>query len=362
MDDGLAAARALLPDARLESVERLRGSERSDVQRVLLHQPGSDPETVIVKSFRQAGEGWVREAAALSVLPAGAPAPRLLCAGAEPPVIVLADAGSGPSLADALLADEPATAADALARWAEAVAGLHRSSRELRPAFRQALDARSGELPVAEDPMSAELADVTRAVDDRCASLGVATSAAALDELRHLAHRLDSDGAAAITPADACPDNNVSVGNRVVLLDFEGAEWRHVAWDLAYLRVPWPTCWCSWRLPDDAADAALARYRTAAGPELDVSDADIRAAVLGWAFIGFHMFADRALADDPPLNPDRPTPSRRAMILHRLGLAAANGELAAAADLAARLRAALVQHWGEVELAYAPAFSRRAAR
>jgi hypothetical protein len=26
-----------------------------------------------------------------------------------------------------------------------------------------------------------------------------------------------------------------------------------VAWDAAYLTVPWPTCWCSWRLSDASA-------------------------------------------------------------------------------------------------------------
>jgi hypothetical protein len=271
---------------------------------------------------------------------------------------VLTDAGSGPSVADALLGDDSDEAAEAVGRWAEAVATLHRTSRGLRAEFQRALDDRAGDLSVAEDCIGAELSDVTRAVDDRCASLGVATSAAALDELRGLAHRLGSDGSAAITPADACPDNNVRVEDGIVLLDFEGAQWRHVAWDIAYLRVPWPTCWCSWRLPEPVADAALDRYRRAAGPVLeDVAEADVDAAVLGWAFIGFDMFAGRALADDPPLNADRPTPTRRAMILHRLGVAAANTELAAAADLAGRLRVALAARWGDVDLAYAPAFS-----
>ena len=357
MDDGLAAARTLLPDVRLEAVDRLTGSDRSDVQRVRLHRPDGDPRTVIVKSFRDAGESWVRETAALSVLPPEAPVARLLHAGAEPPVAVLADAGCGPSLADVLLGDDAALAADAVGGWAEALAALHRTSRGLRAEFGRALDERCGDLPVAAAVLAAELGELTRAVDDRCASLGVATSHAALDELRNLGHRLDDHGAAAISPADACPDNNVRCGEQFVLLDFEGAEWRHVAWDLAYLRVPWPTCWCSWRLPDDVADAALVRYRAAAGPELQASDADVAAAAVGWGFVGFTMFADRALADDPPGNPDRPTPSRRAMILHRLGVAAANSELAAAAELAGRLRAALVDRWGEVELAYAPAFA-----
>ena len=53
---------------------------------------------------------------------------------------------------------------------------------------------------------------------------------------------VDSLVAEALTPADACPDNNVLIGRRRVLIDFEGAQWRHLAWDVAYLFVPWPTC------------------------------------------------------------------------------------------------------------------------
>lgn len=356
--DGLAAARALLPDVRLESVDRLTGSDRSDVRRVRLYRPGGDPQTVIVKSFVAAGEGWVRETAALSLLPPEAPAATLLRAGAEPPVAVLADLGDGPSVADALLGDDPTQAADAVGRWAEAIATLHRVSHGLRDEFRRALDERAGDLPVAEDGIVAGLGELSRRVDERCAALGIATSAKALEELRDLPHRLDDQGAAALTPADACPDNNIRVGDRVVLLDFEGAEWRHVAWDLAYLRVPWPTCWCSWRIPAEVADAALARYRGAAGPNFaELADADVDAAVLGWAFVSFDMFANRALGDDVPNHPDRPTPSRRAMILHRLREAAGNDELTAAAELAGRLRATLVERWGEVELGYAPAFT-----
>jgi hypothetical protein len=358
VDDGLADVRALLPDVRLETVDRLTSSDRSDVRRVRLHRPGGDPATVVVKAFLGDIEGWVRETAALAVLPADAPAPALLAAGVDPPVAVLADVGSGPSVADALLGNDPVAAADAVCRWADAVGRLHRASRDLRAQFQQALDERRGEAPIADACTPAELVELTRHIDERCAALGIATSSAALDELRGLAHRLDDRGLGALTPADACPDNNILLDGQIVLLDFEGAQWRHVAWDLAYLRVPWPTCWCAWQLPAEVADAALARYRAAAGPELArVSDADILAAELGWAFAAFDMFVNRAFGDDQPLHLDRPTPSRRATILHRLALAAANQELPAAAELAGRLRGALVARWGEVELAYAPAFA-----
>ena len=45
------------------------------------------------------------------------------------------------------------------------------------------------------------------------------------------------------------------------------------------------------------------------------------------------------------------------MILHRLAVAQRSTDLPHSAELAARLRADLVTRWGEVELAYAPAFA-----
>ena len=101
--------------------------------------------------------------------------------------------------------------------------------------------------------VSHELDDAARVLDGHCAALGVPIPTGALDELRELRHVLGSDGTAALTPADTCPDNNVLVGDRVVLIDFEGAQWRHVAWDVAYLFVPWPSCWCAWSIPDELA-------------------------------------------------------------------------------------------------------------
>jgi hypothetical protein len=67
-------------------------------------------------------------------------------------------------------------------------------------------------------------------------------------------------------------------------------------------------------------------------------------------------FLGNALGDDPPLNPHRPTPTRRAMIQHRLERAGASPELPAVAELARRLGAQLRERWGDVPLAMAPAF------
>ena len=266
MSDGLDAARALLPDVRLADPTRLAGGDRTAVHRVRAIDAEGRDSTVIVKQFFTAGESWARETAALSVLPPELGAPRLLASGADPALVVMTDAGRGDNLAEVLLGDDPERAAASLQRWAEAVAAVHVATRGLREPFRAALDERAGDLALHEARIGNDIDDAVRVLDRACGSLSVSVPAGAFDEVRELYHRLGADGAAALTPADACPDDNVAVDGGFVIVDYENAQWRHVAWDVAYLRVPWPTCWCSWRLPDDVADAAVAAYRRVAGP------------------------------------------------------------------------------------------------
>jgi hypothetical protein len=360
--DELAAARALLPGVRLEAGERLGGSDRTVVHRAKATFPDGLCTALIVKQYLDAaGAGWVRESAALSVIGSAVLVPRLIAAGAAPPVVITADLGGGPNLADALLARDPAAAEEALAGWAVALAQLHAATRGCRDRFRMALVERQGALPVGESHIGVELDDAVRVLDRECASLAVRVPEGAFEDLRGLAKRLAGGGLAALTPADTCPDNNVILKEGTALVDFEGAQWRHVAWDVAYLYVPWPSCWCSWRIPGAVADRAAAAYKLAARqsmPEVDDAgfDREVEAAVVGWALLSTSWFIDNALGSDPPLNPDRPTPTRRAMILHRLDRAAGSAELPTLTELAHGLAHALRTRWGDVPLALAPAF------
>ncbi|WP_375487723.1 hypothetical protein [uncultured Jatrophihabitans sp.] len=362
MRDDLEPVRRLLPDAQLEPVERLRGGERCRVDRIRVRTSDAD-HTAVVKRFLDAGEGWVRETAALRVLPPGL-APQLLAADAATGVVVMSDLGDGPTVADALLGADPDAAADALCGWAEAVARLHAAARPLRDRFVAELAARQGELHVSRSRVTGELGDAATALPELCARLGVSVPTGAMDELRGLATRLGGDGASSLSPVDTCPDDAVRRGARYLLVDYEGAQWRHVTWDVAYLRVPWPTCWCSWAIPDDAADRAVEAYRRTARDGLpEVGDAaferDLEAATVGWALTSVTWFVDRALQDDVAHHPDRTAPTRRATVLHRLGLAARSPELPALAELSASLRTELRHRWGDVELALAPAFRPR---
>jgi hypothetical protein len=322
--------------------DALGGSNRSTVHRVRAGEG-----TVIVKQFASPEGGFPREAAALSVLPPDAPTPRLLGVRASPPTIVLADAGTGPSVADALLGDDPAVARESLLSWASTLARLHDSTVDRGEAFRAALAARTDE---PASLAAVEIGETVETLTARCADLGVAGAG---DELRELGARL-TGGPAVLSPGDTCPDNNVAVPGGRVLIDFENAQWRHPAWDVSYLSVPWPTCWCSWRLPASVAEEAIGRYREASALPWARSDdfrPDVEAATTVWAFVSTAMLLGRALGDDPPpADPRKRMPTRRAMILHRLG--AVRGS-----QLARDLRAALVSRWGEVPLAYAPAFA-----
>ena len=216
-------------------------------------------------------------------------------------MLVLADLGDGPSLADALLGADPAVAEAALGDWAETLGRLQAASADRGDAFATGL----GSLP--PDTSADALASAAEALAPLLPQLGVRPSAAALDELRGLR----VGGPTALTPGDACPDNNVLTQDGYVLIDFEWAEFRPVAWDAAYLRVPWPTCWCSWALPGEVVERALDRWRAVIGPLPPDFDAELDRATLAWAFISTGFFLPRILdGTDRRAEPRRPGPPR----------------------------------------------------
>ena len=332
-------------------VAALGGSSRSVVERVR-----AGDRTLVVKRFTGDPGGFPREAAALSVLPPEAPAPRLVEVREAPPAIVMSDEGSGPSVADLLLGSDPAAAREGVLSWASAVARLHDVSVGLGEAFRAALASRSAQ-PVST--AADEVAEAIEVLSSFAGELAVEVPGGAWEELRGLVARL-ATGPAVLSPDDTCPDNNVATPRGRVLLDFENAQWRHPAWDVAYLVVPWPTCWCAWRLPAEVAEQAIGRYREesalawAASPDFRP---DIEAAATVWAFETTAMFLSRALGDDPPLpDPAKKMPARRALLLHRLAAAGHHRPGSALSALAANFRETLTARWGEIPLPYAPAF------
>jgi hypothetical protein len=333
------------------------------------------PVTVVVKAHVEATT-WaadVREPAALRLLTASGSdlAPRLLTVAGAPPLVVLADLGAGaPSLADALMGDDAAQAEGLVLAWAEVMARLHVTTSGCGEDFAAALAAeadRLGQETPPTDDMPQALDRAATALAGLLPSLGVEPKTDALELVRRLDDLFGGGSACrALTPSDACPDNNMLTEKGLVLLDFEGAQVRHLAWDAAYLTMPWPSCWCSWALPDDLATRALAQWRR--GVSSSVShvattgfDSDLAVAEAGWAMISTAWFLERAMHDaaqQVPQVTDGQDPDRRAVLLRRLGLLArtTDDRLAPLRDLADEIQKAALASWGESPLALAPAF------
>jgi hypothetical protein len=337
----LAAAAAAL------GVELAHVEELSRGRSLVLRARAGD-RSVILKAPLESDPGPARELAALRVLGGMPGAVPLLAEADDPPVLVLADLGSGPSVADALLGPDPAVAEAALGAWATALGTLQAATTGRRDAFAAALAELSPLGPPEPDTSAGTVASAAATLERLLPQRGVRPSAAARAELQELR----VGGPAALTPGDACPDNNVLSADGCVLIDFEWAEFRPVAWDAAYLRVPWPTCWCSWALPAEVAERALDRWRAAVGPLPAGFDAELDRATLGWALVSLAFFLPRILdGTDSVLNPAGPI--RGAFVQHRLAAAPGDGPLA---DLAAESAAALRRESGDLPLALAPAF------
>jgi hypothetical protein len=370
------ALRRSFDDVTLSEPVLLSSSSRSHVVRARFQpSPASRgslpvPGSVIVKTYDLdlAPEAAVREAAALDLLGRHGDrvAPYLLAVAEDPALVVLSDLGDDGRVSDALMRGTPAAAADAVVRWAEAIARLHRQTVGHDDEYDESLRAHASRLrlPVpATDGTAQMLAGAVDLLTEHLPALGVDLSTAAVAELLAIDSALDQSGRLrALTPADACPDNNLRTGHGLRLIDFEFAQVRHVAWDLAYLTVPWPSCWCSWRLPEEVSAQARARWKAVANLTADprTIDADLQLATVAWCLISAGWFLPSALEDPPYEDPDvgALAAPRRALILNRLQLVEERRDprVPQLTSLATRTAAALRAAWGPLDLPLAPAW------
>ena len=328
-------------------------------------------ETVIVKGYDadRSGEGWAREAAALTAL-AGlhTQSPAVVAVVASPPLVVMEDLGPGDSVATALLGADPATAGRAVLDWAEALADLHVATWNNVGGFVAALSELAGPVPADPEAMPDVLTDGITRLRRVADPLGVAVSESVTHEVLEVVTALGGD-VRVVSPFDACPDNNIRTAAGLRLIDFEGATVAHPAWDIAYLCVPWPTCWCAWRMPDSVAERAQQAWRdrvraglALGGPEPDWAGMDVavRLASLVWCLVTVGWFLPRALTDHRAGGEGVNSPLLRAVVQNRLGLVATSDvpQLAASRDLARQLSARLTSRWQSERLPLAPAFRR----
>lgn len=370
VDDILALASAAL-GATLAEPADLGGSGRSRVLRCRDSAGG----TVVVKSYPRTvygAESLAAEAAGLAFSSDTGVGPELLAVDPVARLIVMTDLGDAPSLADLLLGESAAGARTALLDWALAcgqlavrTAGRQRELASLRAAYPAAAAAAD---PATDAGHAADhwLARRIRSVPGLLNDLDIGVPARLGDDLDEIAALLRPDGKEVFSPGDICPDNNLVTAEGVRFIDYESAEFHSVFLDAAYLRMPFSTCWCVFRLPAELASAAEAAYRaevSAVFPEL-ASDhvwlPGLRLAMAAWTLHAMTYLLDRSVVADAPMHDDRrPVPTARQLLRYRWQRLSdelrPSGQLAALAALMDGLLAA-TRDWPVPDLPIYPAF------
>ncbi|MEV7712835.1 hypothetical protein [Streptomyces sp. NPDC088270] len=316
--------------------------------------------TVLVKAYSER-TAFVTEASALAL---GAGGPELLAVDADHPLVVMADLGQGPSLADVLLGDDAEAAEERLLAWARelgkvAVRGADRQ--------REYDGTRRGYDPSAVAQTAKDAASVRflRRLPSVLADAGLTPPKGLADDLAEIG-ALVGDAYPGLTPGDTCPDNNLITPSGVRLLDFEAAGYPSVFLTAAYCRIPFPTCWCSFRIEPALASRAEEAYRgelLAIHPDLaddGIWHAGVRRALAAWATKLMFVFPDAMNADRVRNSRGGPSTTVRQLLRHQCEVL--HRELTAAGDLEALAEtAALVlrgtERWQTPPLPPYPAFA-----
>ncbi|MER6297954.1 hypothetical protein ABT247_00065 [Kitasatospora sp. NPDC001539] len=321
MNEILRAAGELLGTRLCEPVG-LGGSSRTTVLRCRT----AEGRSVIVKAYTggpDALRGFTAEAAGLTLGLAGPP---LLGVDPEVPLLVLADLGDSPTLADLLLGTDPKAAEEGLLAWARGLGTL--AARSVgRDEELAGLWARydRGMPTWAQEPWIAKAAaEFPRVLE----AAGIAAPVGLDGELARIVTAVGAEYPA-FTPGDTCPDNNLITPEGLWLLDFEVACFQSVFLTAAYCRMPFSTCWCVFDLPGGLARRIEAAYRAAVVPvypalaEDAVWEDGMRRAVAVWTVNATVRLLPRTVEDGPMHRTRRPVPTRRQVLRHRWETAAA---------------------------------------
>ncbi|MEV6544213.1 hypothetical protein [Streptomyces sp. NPDC051665] len=357
MESILRAAGELL-GVELSGPVDLGGSSRSTVLRCETAGGGS----VIVKAFGNEPESlrcFTAEAAGLSLGIAG---PEVLGVDLEVPLLVMADLGNAPTLADVLLGSDPAVAENGLLAWARglgrlAAASVHRRADLARLWSRYD----KGMLSWGDEPWIAQRASDLLALLD---GAGIAAPPGLAEELARIG-TAGGEEYPAFTPGDTCPDNNLLTSQGLRLIDFEAACYQSVFLTAAYCRMPFSSCWCVFTLPAGIAAQIEQAYRAEvvgvypALAEDEVWQAGMRQAVAVWTVDATVRMLPRTVEDEPLHRTRRPVPTRRQVLRHRWEMASTLEEFPAFAETMRLLLREVAGGWKVARLPGYPAFGNR---
>ena len=282
-----------------------------------------------------AGGRYERELAALR-----------LAARADPPVapaLLGADSSQRVLVLEWLSARPPAH--DWVVGYAEALARLH--------AVATADDA--GTLPRWPGPGRRDVA----AFLALATALGARVPSRVPGELDDLTGRLRQDQGHALLHGDPCPGNDLHTSGGVRFVDFERAALGNGLVELAYLRIGFPTCWCSTAPPAPLLDRAEAAYLTAWRAATGTTGpGDLADACAGWLLQGDALVeqAHRGKTDYLALAVRRDwhwgTATARQRLAYRLGvvaqLTASSARLAGLSQLSADMRDLMLARWPDL--------------
>nr|CEL22763.1 FIG00995901: hypothetical protein [Kibdelosporangium sp. MJ126-NF4]CTQ89903.1 FIG00995901: hypothetical protein [Kibdelosporangium sp. MJ126-NF4] len=381
-DNGIAeavsAAEAVLrrrygAKIQLADPEDLGGSKLSTVVRVrVAATPFSLPRTLVVKRYNPPlpSESFVREAVSYQLFTALTAdermCPELYAHDGTAGVIVIEDLGRAPTLADKLLGDDARAAERALLSWARSLGRLHATTAGREADF-DALMRRLSSARVKGDPLAVNgpmaIERLPQLLED---VLGVDTPAHVFDRAERTRWLLATSRHRGFSPSDLCPDNNLITSRGVRFLDFEGGCVRNIMLDAAYLRVPFPSCWCAFALPAGMTEAMFAAWR--AEVKLmwpDLADDSVVLprmldAQLFWVWASTFWFLPRPGEQDGPIDSHLPSPRRSVSLAARwrhLADEAARAGVGNIVDHANAVVGALTKKFGpDLELPMYPAF------
>jgi hypothetical protein len=302
------------------------------------HDPATD-RSVIVKAFPPTEAGasaFAAEAAGLEFASGSGLSPGFLAADSAARAVVMADLGAGASLADVLLGPSADAARLAFVDWAAACGGLAAATAARRAEYSRLWQHYLG--GSSDQRHAAGLTDRVLAAPAQARRLGVRLPDGLDAEVAVVAAAAESDDLAVFSPGDICPDNTLLTAAGIRFVDFEEAGFHSAFLDAAYLRMPFSTCWCVFRLPVEVGSAAEQAYRDQASlawPALadDATWYDgVRRAAAAWTLSSMSWLLGRCLRGDASMNPEAAaSPRTRQLLRYRWQWLAA--DLDAAGDL-----------------------------
>ncbi len=188
---------------------------------------------------------------------------RLYAADRKAGIVITEDLGAGDCLADRMQGTDRQALETGLFAYARSLGRLHAATMGREAEWMR----RRATLGGAEQEREREgvrwLRENVAPFQAQCEALGVTLAAGFGAEAAQVVSTLDAPGPfLAFTPGDTCPDNHRFVADDALcFFDFEFGGFRHALLDAAYLRAPFPTCWCVSRLPPGLTPRLEETYR-----------------------------------------------------------------------------------------------------